>query len=325
MSDFTYKLSLGLLSGSAALSEASREELRVLLALVAAGGAVESEDSLASLSLVSKARCISALSFWEESGVISRDDGNPTVSEEFAERLAPDEIYEEESLVVASQIRNENLASMLEECATLMELPALSNTEIKQISALCTQLALSPEYVLTLAAALAKQGKLRVGKLVSEATRLSGRGVDKLESLEAYISLTESAENNNQYWEYRRVMGIYNRNLSKSEQERFGKWEREFGYSAAIVSEAYDVAVESSSGKSVSAYMDKVLTAWHKAGCKTVSECRAKREADRAIYASKAEPKKYKKSTPEKPRYGDFDIGDAFNKALMRSYGEEDK
>lgn len=324
MSNFTYKLLIDGLSGRAAFEEASRDELRVLLALVEVNGEGESEDSLASRAHVSKARCISALSFWEESGVIRRDDGKPTLTEEFEERLAADELYEEESVVVAAQIRDESLASMLDECATLMKLPALSNTEIKQISALCTQLALSPEYVVTLAAFLARHEKLRVGRLVNEATRLEQRGVDRLEILENYIELKEN-EDNNGYWEYRRVMGIYNRNLSKSEIERFRKWESEFGYSANIVSEAYDVAVESSSGRAVCAYMDKVLTAWHEAGCKTVNECRAKREADRAVYASKAEPKKRQKTTPEKPRYGDFDINDAFNKALERSYGEEDK
>ena len=70
--------------------------------------------------------------------------------------------------------------------------------------------------------------------------------------------------------------------------------------------------------------MDKVLTVWHEAGCKTVEECRAlaasekaKAEKDRAD--SQAARKK-SKTEPEKPRYGDFDINDAFKAALERSY-----
>ena len=321
MTDFTYKVLPLRLTGRAEFAEASREELRVLLALIELDGCFESDESLAALAKVSKARCIAALSFWEESGVIMRDDGTPTLTDEFSERLGTDEIYEEESLVVARQIRDENLASMLDECATLMELPALSNTEIKQISGLCTQLALSPEYVVTLAAALAEKGKLRVGRLVGEAKKLSDKGIDKIESLEAYIQSYE--QTNGAEWEYRRVMGIYNRNLSKPEKEFFRKWSEDFGYSAAIISEAYDIAIASSSGKGVCSYMDSVLTGWHEAGCTTVSECQAKRDSDRAAFSSaKSESKKKSKSTPEKPRYGDFDINDAFKKALERSYGE---
>lgn len=321
MTDFTYKVLPLRLTEKSAFAEASREELRVLLTLIELGGSFESEESLAALAKVSKARCIAALSFWEESDVITRDDGTPTLSDEFSDRLGAGEIYEEESLVVARQIRDENLASMLDECTALMQLKALSNTEIKQLTGLCTQLALSPEYVVTLAAALAEKGKLRVGRLVGEAKKLSDKGIDKIESLEAYIQSYE--QTNGAEWEYRRVMGIYNRNLSKPEREFFRKWSEDFGYSAAIISEAYDIAISSSSGKGVCAYMDSVLTGWHEAGCTTVSECQAKRDADRAAFAAtKSEPKKKAKSTPETPRYGDFDINDAFKKALERSYGE---
>lgn len=327
MADFTYKVLPLRATSSPAFTEASVEELRVLIALVELGGAFESETALASVAAVSRPRCISAISFWEESGVIRRDDGAPTITDEFEERLVAGEIYEEESRVVADKIRDENLASMLDECASLAGLAALSNTEIKQVTGLCTQYALSPEYIVTLAAAIAEKGKLRIGRLVNDAIRLAERGIDRIETLETYLQSTE--QTSSAEWEIRRVMGIYNRNLSKSERERFKKWSEEFGYSTAIISEAYDVAVTCSSGRGIVGYMDKVLTGWHEAGCKTVSECIAKLDADRTALAPKnSAPKKHTKTTPETPRYGDFDINDAFKKALERSYGEgseEDK
>ena len=327
MSDFTYKVLPLRATSSPAFTEASCEELRVLIALVELGGAFESEGELALAAGVSRPRCISAISFWEESGVIRRDDGTPTITDEFEERLVSGEIYEEESRVVADRIRDEGLASMLDECASLAGLAVLSNTEIKQVTGLCTQYALSPEYIVTLAAAIAEKGKLRVGRLVNEAIRLAERGIDSTETLEAYLLSAE--QTSGAEWEIRRVMGIYNRNLSKSERERFKKWSEEFGYSASIISEAYDVAVTCSSGRGIVGYMDKVLTSWHEAGCKTVSECLAKLQSDRnALAAKSSSPKKRAKTAPETPRYGDFDIGDAFKKALERSYGEggeEDK
>lgn len=323
MADFTYRVLPLAVTASPAFAEASADELRVLLALVELEGDFGSENTLAGMAGVSRARCTGALAFWEDAGIIKRDDGRPSVTEEFDERLAAGETFEEESLVVAARIRDENLAEVLDECARLMGLAALSNAEIKEITALSTQEGLSPEYIVTLAAALAENGRLRVSKLTREAKKLASRGLTEIEALEAYIKLSQKSSGAE--WEYRRVMGIYNRNLTRPEQERFRKWSEQFGYSAEIVSEAYDIAVEATGGKSVSAYMDKILTDWHEAGCKTVSECIAKREGDRAALASaKSAPKKKTKTTVEAPRYGNFDINDAFNKALERSYGEEE-
>jgi DNA replication protein DnaD len=69
--------------------------------------------------------------------------------------------------------------------------------------------------------------------------------------------------------------------------------------------------------------MDKVLSGWHAKGLSTLEECRAANSVSKAA-AEKPTPTRPKaKSKPEKPRYGDFDVNDAFAKALERSYGED--
>ena len=71
--------------------------------------------------------------------------------------------------------------------------------------------------------------------------------------------------------------------------------------------------------------MDKVLTHWHEVGCKTLDECIRLNEREHAqMDAERQAPKP--PSIPRKkptPRYGDFDVNDAFEKALLRSYGED--
>jgi DnaD/phage-associated family protein len=119
-------------------------------------------------------------------------------------------------------------------------------------------------------------------------------------------------------------MGIYNRALSKDESECFRKWSCDFGYSAEIISEAYNIAVKYADvGKSYHTYMDGVLTNWYNSGCRTVVECLAHTEAGR-LERQKTQTKKTQKSKPEAPRYGEFDINEAFEKALERSYGRKD-
>ena len=310
--------------GNAAFSEASREELRCLIALVELGGMAEDESELAKAAEISVARCKAALTFWEEAGAIT-PGGEPVVKEEFADRLIRGEIDERPAVEVADSIRNESLASMIDECATLMGQACLSNAEVKNLTALYTQYSLSPEYIVTLAAYLASKGSLTARRLCDEAIRLSGKGCDKVEALDAYIKDME--ESSGAEWEFRRVLGIYGRNLSVSEKRYFKKWAEELGYSVNIVSEAYDIAVlNTRSGRGDLRYMDSVLTAWHEAGCRTVSECRAKAEADKLTRESDKKEKKYTKTKAETPRYGNFDIEKAFNDAVSRSFsnlGEE--
>lgn len=323
MSSLKYRVTPLRVIGSTAFAEASKEELRVLIALTELSGNISSVASLAEAAVCSPARCRAALAFWEESGVISTDDGEPKIIDEFEDRLTRGEIDEVPAVKVADSIRDDHLASMIDECARLMNQACLSNSDVKNLTALHTQYALGPEFIVALAAHLVGKGELTVRRLINEAIKLQGKGIDSLEALDEYIievERTSGAE-----WEFRRVLGIYGRNLSASERGYFKRWSEELGYSVGIVSEAYDIAVLNTKHGDLR-YMDKILTAWHEAGCKTVSECRqkieeekTKRQADGRAKGGKARPK----AAPETPRYGNFDINEAFNNAVARSFTDD--
>ena len=309
--------------GTAAFSEASKEELRALLALIELNGSISGVDELAEAAMISPARCKAALAFWEESGVIVIDDGKPLITEEFETRLVHGEIDEVPAVEVAANIRDDCLASMIDECARMMNTACLSNGDVKSITALHTQYSLCPEYILNLCAHLMTKGDVTVRRLCNEAIRLSGKGVDSVEGLDAYI--TEAEKSSGAEWEFRRVLGIYGRNLSDSERAYFKKWSESFGYSVGVVSLAYDIAVlNTKSGRGDLRYMDSVLTAWHEAGCKTVNECREQIEAEKLKRTADGTKRKAK-TTPETPRYGNFDINEAFNNAVARSFGAQDE
>ena len=301
------------LTDKAVFTEASREELRVLLTLIERGGELSSVEDIALVAKVSSARANSALVLWEEEGVIKSGDA-PTVAEEFSEKIELGKITERSANTVSREIRDNNLADLLTECATLMQKPALSTEETKIITALYTQFALGEEYIITLAAYLSDKGKLTSQRLGAEAERLIKRGVDCVEELET------GAEG-----ELRRIIGIHGRNLAKREKELAKKWFYEFGYSEEIISHAYEIMIAHMPTKPSLPYMDKVLTHWHEVGCKTLDECIRLNEREHAqMDAERQAPKP--PSIPRKkptPRYGDFDVNDAFEKALLRSYGED--
>jgi len=329
MTDLSFRIKPEKLKDSDILCEASREELRVLLALIANGGCVNESD-LASLASCSAARIRSSLTLWEEEGIIEKYEGtgdeNQLLEYEHGRISHFSDLEAEPSLVVAETIRREDMSDLLDECASILGLAALSSTDAAKIVTLVKNLSLSGEYITTLLSFLKGEKKCNVNRLVKKAEELVGKGVDSYEELENYI---RDRELPGYVFEYRRVFGIYGRSVSQTERECYKKWYEEFEYSTEIVALAFDKAVLAGASKSIQ-YVDTVLSGWHRDGCKTVAECEASsraykeaREAEKNEHAEKKRPSS-KKEAPT-PRYGAFDVEEAFRLALERSYGEEDE
>ena len=321
---------------TAEFSEASSGELKLLVSLYENSGVLD-EDAFIESSGISKARLTSALALWQEVGVIAPVSegecdvevsffGN-TVREEFEGRVILGELEEESGKEIAKTIRNNKLASLFDECAAMMNKSMLTPAEIRRISELSSQYELSEEYIALLAAHLKEENMLSVGILVKRAMTLVGRGVANVESLAEYIANREKEKS--ELSRYKRIFGIYDRSLSKTEKEYLEKWSGEYAFGTEIVGMAYDITVLNTQKCSFK-YMDKLLSDWHTAGAKTLSECELryeeyKREADALAEEKRAKTEKRrgeKKSSP-KPRYGDFDPEEAFRIALARSFSNE--
>ena len=121
-----YKLNLRKISEQESFADASKEELRVLISLISRGGEIKDADELALLSRTSRARVISSIAFWEDSGIIFEasqpDNQNALITEEYEN----DEDPEKSAAEVARSIKNRGLASLLSEIARLMDRPMLS-------------------------------------------------------------------------------------------------------------------------------------------------------------------------------------------------------
>lgn len=304
---------------SESFASATADELRVLVAVLASNAV--SEDELASISAVSKPRCLAALALFEAEGIVVRSDA---VTEEFEGSISSITDAEEDSAVrVARDIRDSGLATLIAEFAMLMKKPALSTAQVKKIVSLYTNYALSEEYILYLASDLAEQGKLSVTRLATEAISLVERGIDTADALCAYLEERKNktaAENM-----VRNILGFYGRKLSKSEKEYFNKWVNEFGYSKEIIEEAFDINTSHTEGKVNLGYMDAILSRWHECGCKTLAQCIAASERDRATIAAEKKKSSKSKKTSEKtkPKYAAFSAEDALMRALERSYGTD--
>lgn len=321
MSTVTYKVLPLSLSEKAAFLDASAEELRVLLCLIEKGG-VSDHRELATMAGVSVSRVRSSIVLWESEGVILRREGN--IVDEFPQ--SDSEPVEKRSLNVAKSIRDNNLKLLLDEIARLLCKDSLSAIEIKNIEEAYSSLGVSSEYILTLAAHLGKrmdsQGKkLTTTVIRNKARELVEKECDTLEELEKYIDFCNRDSDTERA--LREIFGCYSRNFSKTEKEHFRRWTDEYGYGTEIISEAYDLTVMNTQRASVQ-YMEKILSAWHAAGCKTVPECKAHSAEDKKAKSSDSgKNQRRKKSESPTPKYGNFDANEAFLAALDRSFDDK--
>jgi DnaD/phage-associated family protein len=302
--------------------EASKEELRVLIALIEVNGHGD-VDRLADLAGVSAARCRSALSLWQEIGAINdRSFAENGVSYEF-DRTYSEDSAELTGVEVTEGIRDGNLADLITECARLMGKPMLSALDTKRLTAAYLEYALSAEYIATLAAYIAENEPLTISRLISRIKTITENGVLTLEDLLDYISTSD--KDKTEIASVKRALNIFGRNLAPTEKKYVNKWMNDFEYSSKIIEMAYDITLMSLDGKRDFRYMDAILTSWHKAGCKTLEQCEIRNaeegEKIREQYKSKlAESGGKGKKAKNTPRYGSFDPDEALKMALGRSF-----
>ena len=323
MTEYTFKVKLEGITELDCFKEASKDEIKILVAILSSGGVTSAEELSKTLG-ISPARVKSCITLFTEGGVLTECDRAPLADVEY--EFEPSEKDKKKSaktsLEVAASIRDNDLYEMNRELENIFE-KTLETREIERLTSLYTKRGLSPEFILTLTAFLKDtRQNLTVELVVREAGKLITNEIDTLEELEIYIKAkTDEVAGE---MEMRRLFGIYGRTLTKTERDFFKRWMHEYGYSSNIIGEAYDVSVAAINKLSLS-YIDSILREWHEANCRTVEECRARvniRKANTSKNVNNNSQKPKKTTTAETPKYADFNSEDALLRALERSYGD---
>ncbi len=312
------------LLGNEALGEASRTDLLVLLALCEVGQADASR--LAELLSVPAPEAEAALAFWRGAGVLALaptaagGEAAPLADETKKKRpLRDKDLHTMGGEDMAAVIRERGLAELIEaaeqQCGRLF-----NRTELAILVGMVEELGLDGAYILTLLSycdsTSGEKKPLRYAERV--AVHLCEHGIDTTEALEEYIrerELLRSVEG-----QLRRMFGIGTRKLTEREERAFLLWTETYGYGEDVIGAAYDITVNAV-GKASVAYADKILSHWHEAGVRTVSEAEA-------LLAKEKESKKRPSARqPKKKPSGasSFEVGDFFQKAIERSYRTDKK
>lgn len=336
------KLQSLLEAGGDEVREASPEELRVLVCLLADGRADDAHIArLATHAGCGMARLKSALRYWQALGVLS--EGAPQASatkphsEDAAEKVTrPQPLPKGEELSAAEAaetIRDRSLATFIDTCQATVG-RVFNTRELTTLTALLTDLPFTEEYLLTLIAYCKKKTRqFSFVYLEKTAYSMLQREILTLDDLNSYLSALDRFAS--EEWKLRRLLGLGDRRLSAREQEYFMRWTGEYGYGEEVIGIAYDITVDRL-GKISLSYMNKLLMRFAEAGCKSESEVSTLLEKERAEHAlrptaprTKKEKKEEKFATgatqedPSATSGASFKRDDFFAAALRRSYGDD--
>lgn len=284
------------------LSEASADEMRVLLALGLEQGSTP--QSLSHMTGLSEERVMDALRIWLREGIAlsdgewsaplpEKDDSRPSYTGEEMARIA----------------ENSDVKELIDICSAILG-KTFTPTETESIFYLHDGLRLDFEYVVNLCKHCYDMGKPSLRYIEKVGIDLYDRGITTVGALAAYIA-NEERKNDMEY-RIRRLYGIGERALTPKEQEYLSAWTVDWNLPFEVIEMGYHQMI-ASIDKPKFSYENGILKKWIEAGCRT-------KEDVEALLMKNKEVKGKSKPKTEKKEIG-FDLDEFFAAATMR--GEE--
>lgn len=300
------------------LSTASRDELRVLLAVM-----LEREFTVVELAAkldMTENALRRAISSWEACGALTLESSTDAAAS--SAELKKELLKNGKKPLASSALphySSEELASVMERTTGSSELldscqqilgKIFNTAETAIIISLVDYLSLTPDYILLLCSHAANMGKKSVRYVEKMALDLFDRDILTYAALEAELSAVEQRASIEHY--IRDLFGIGARTLIKKERDFIAKWVNEYGFGREMIRAAYEVTIEKTKDANLN-YTNAVLENWYAAGLRTPEDVEA------------AEEKRTASREKNVPAGTSFATDSFFEAALQRSYGNENK
>lgn len=298
------------------LADADTADLRVLLYLAGCEAdqkefdAAEAADAL----LLSESEVRSSLKFWKGAGLVKsagKKAAEPSAEQKPLRSKRKTKLNTEEILKVTEKNADfKPLLDMAQQTAGWIFNPG----EIEIIARLYSELRLSGEYILAMIGYFVCRREKSIPYLEQVCYDYAvKKGIATAEALEERLRWLERFEG--RAGRIRAMFGIGARDLTADEESILTAWFDTYAFDDDVIRLAYEKTVKQI-GKASIAYAGKILTDWHAKGIKTVED---------AKNASKKPTKKQSFTAGAKENIAtqSFNVDDAFQKALERSYGEK--
>lgn len=172
----------------------------------------------------------------------------------------------------------ENVSKLMMENKALADLCELSqgilgktlnNNDLETIYWFYDELGFSPEVIIMLLEYCVSKDKRSMKYIEKVAISWHENGITTINQIENYIQ--SEKEKNSYFYSLRKLFGITDRNLSKTEEMYLKSWKNEYGMGEEMVALAYEYCILSTNKLSFP-YINSIIKDWHEKGIKTIEE-----------------------------------------------------
>lgn len=226
------------------------------------GESIEPSLIAKSLNLL-ESDVINAIEYWREKGLLTEEStaAKPSAS---AVPSSPDPMRTKKTL---TQIKKNPLAdkelSQIASIAQDLLGKTLSDPDLRTLYWFYDELGFSAEVIMILLEYCVSKDKRDMRYIEKVAIAWHDRGINDLKSAEAYIE--NEAHISKAYYELKKLFGITDRKLSRTEESYMHTWLETYGMSVEMVALAYEYCIMAI-GKMTFQYMNKIIENWHKLG-----------------------------------------------------------
>lgn len=314
------------------LSTASKEELQVLIAVLA-----ENEFNIGEMCEkldITENSFRRALASWIDAGAIrfvddtNKDNSRKAVKARTNSSAKQDSEKDDSTLRAETSRRimeyrnsmpqytmvemsdvidsREGCRELIDSCQQLLG-KMFNQSETAIFVGMLDHLGFTGEYILLLCTHAVQIDKRSVRYIERLALDMFDKNITSYSELESELRHIEEKASLESY--VRKLLGMGRRVLITKEKEIIGAWNDKYCVSRDMIKEAYDITVTKTKEANIN-YMNAVLENWYAAGYKTVDDVRAA-EAARAQKSGNA------------PQTSSFSTNDFYEAALRRSYSND--
>lgn len=235
------------------------------LSLAYKGISEDTSEIAKKLSLL-ESDVINAFDYWEKEGVITANNnfiyfGGQAETKEKSKpkKKTPKNVSE---LIM----NNKALADL---CALSQNIlgKTLNNSDLETIYWFYDELGFSPEVISMLLEYCVSKDKRNMKYIEKVAIGWHENGITTMSQAESYIKA--ESEKNSYFYSLRKLFGITDRNLSKSEELYLKTWKNDYDMSEELVALAYEYCILSTNKLSFP-YINSIVKGWFERGIKTI-------------------------------------------------------
>lgn len=235
--------------------------------LAVSGRSAETADIAKRLGLL-ESDVVNALKYWNERGVFSGTAGSVIIKHSVDEEIKPE----------TDRKPIEDIATAIDGDETLKELCALSqeilgktlaSNDIETLYWFYDQLGFSPEVITMLLEYCVSMGKRNMKYIEKVAITWHENNITTMEEAQKYITRASASDEFTS--SLRKLFGITDRNLSKTERLYLESWRDEFSMSPDMVGLAYEYCIMATNKLSFP-YINTILKRWNEQGIHTIPD-----------------------------------------------------